>query len=400
MAFALTESVKTFSLHPHDPRARSRRMTDPFLEARHLDLADKARAFGERRLRAGADDESDPSGRTAEIVGLLARHGLLGAAVMAPFGTMDLRSLCVVRESLAYFSSLADRAFALQGLGSYAIAMAGTDVQKNRWLPAVASGQVICTLALTEPEAGSDLASVRCQGERDGALWRLTGVKTLISNAGIAGLYTVLARTGPQEGARALSLFLVDGGAPGLSTQTLDPMAPHPLGEVRFAAVPAVLLGEEGAGYKLALATLDVFRPSVGAAACGLAQRALDEALRQALSRRQFGKTLAEHQATQIALADMHVELEAARLLVRRAAWLKDQGQERITREAASAKLFATEMAQRVVDRAVQIHGGQGVLRGATVERLYREVRAFRLYEGSSEIQRMIVAASLIRNAH
>jgi acyl-CoA dehydrogenase len=263
----------------------------------------------------------------------------------------------------------------------------------------VASGQVLCAFALTEPEAGSDLASVRCRGERDGALWRLTGIKTLITNAGIAGLYTVLARTGDQEGAKALSVFLVDGGAPGLSTHPLEPMAPHPLGEVRLDAVPAVLLGEEGAGYKLVLATLDVFRPSVGAAACGLAARAFDEALRWSLARRQFGKPLAELQATRMALADMHVELEAARLLVRRAAWLKDQGQERISREAAAAKLFATEMAQRVVDRAVQVHGGQGVLRGATVERLYREVRALRIADGASEILKVIVAGSLLEDA-
>jgi acyl-CoA dehydrogenase len=374
-------------------------MTDPFLEARHLELADKAHALGDRRLRAGAEDAADPAGRTLEIVALLARTGLLGAAVVPPFGTMDLRSLVVIREALAYFSSLADSAFAMQGLGSHTIAVAGTEVQKNRWLPAVASGQVLCALALTEPEAGSDLASVRCRGERDGPLWRLTGVKTLITNAGIAGLYTVLARTGPQEGAKGLSVFLVDGGAPGLSTHPLEAMAPHLLGEVRLDAVPAVLLGDEGAGYKLVLGTLDVFRPSVGAAACGLALRALDEALRWSLARRQFGKPLAEHQGVKMALADMHVELEAARLLVRRAAWLKDQGQARISREAAAAKLFATETAQRVVDRAVQIHGGQGLLRGSTVERLYREVRALRIDQGASEIQKLIVAGSLLEDA-
>ena len=374
-------------------------MTDPFLEARHLELADRARALGDRRLRAGAEDESDPAARTIEIVGLLARTGLLSAAVAPPFGTMDLRSLVVVREALAYFSSLADSAFAIQGLGSHAISLVGTEVQKNRWLPAVVSGQVLCAFAVTEPEAGSDLASVRCRGERDGALWRLSGVKTFISNAGIAGLYTVLARTGAEEGPKALSMFLVDAGAPGLSTRPLDPMAPHPLGDMRFEGVPAVLLGEENAGYKLALATLDVFRPGVGAAACGLAARAQDEALRFTLARRQFGKPLADHQATRMALADMHVELEAARLLVRKAAWLKDQGQDRISREAAAAKLFATEMAQRVVDRAVQLHGGQGVMRGATVERLYREVRALRIYEGASEIQKLIVAGSLLKDA-
>jgi acyl-CoA dehydrogenase len=374
-------------------------MTDPFFEARHLELADKARALGDRRLRAGAEDEKDPSGRTLEVVSLLARSRILESAVLPPFGTMDLRSLVVVRESLAYFSSLADNAFAMQGKGSHTIATAGTEVQKNRWLPAVASGQVLCALAMTEPEVDSDLASVRCRAERDGALWRLTGIKTFIANAGLAGLYTVLARSGPEEGKKGLSMFLVDGGAPGLTTHPLEWMAPQPLGEVRFDAAPAVLLGDEGQGFRLAQDTLDTFRPSLGAAACGLAARALDESLRWSLARRQFGTALAGHQATRMALADMHVELEAARLLVRRAAWLKDQGQARISPEAASAKLFATEMAQRVVDRAVQLHGGQGVMRGATVERLYREVRALRIEDGTSEVQRIIVARSLLEGA-
>jgi alkylation response protein AidB-like acyl-CoA dehydrogenase len=304
-----------------------------------------------------------------------------------------------VRESLAYFSSLADTAFAMQGLGSHPIALAGSEAQKNRWLPAIVQGQILGAFAVTEPEAGSDLASLRCRADRDGALWRLTGVKTFISNAGIAGLYTVLARSEPGDGAQGLSMFLVDAGAPGMSGRALDPIAPHPLGEVRFDAVPAVLVGEEGKGYKLALATLDTFRPGVGAAACGLALRALDEALRWALARRQFGRPLAEFQSVQMSLAEMHAEIEGARLLVRRAAWAKDQGQERITREAATAKLVATEMAQRVVDRAVQIHGGQGVMRGATVERLYREVRSLRIYEGTSEIQKLVIASSLLREA-
>jgi alkylation response protein AidB-like acyl-CoA dehydrogenase len=371
---------------------------DPFLEDRHRDLADKVRALGDRRLRAGAEDDADPRGRTIETVGLLARTGILNAAVPAPFGSMDLRSVVVVRESLAYFSSLADTAFAMQGLGSYPIARAGSEAQKNRWLPAVVAGQVLCAFAVTEPEAGSDLAGLRCHAERDGALWRLSGVKTFISNAGIAGLYTVLARSRAGEGSKGLSLFLVDAGSPGITVRALDPIAPHPLGEVRFDGVPAVVIGEEGQGYKLALATLDTFRPAVGAAACGLAERALDEALRWSLARRQFGRPLAEFQSIQMSLAEMHVEIEAARLLVRRAAWARDQGQERITLEAASAKLVATEMAQRVVDRAVQIHGGQGVMRGATVERLYREVRALRIYEGTSEIQKLVIANCLLRD--
>jgi len=370
---------------------------DPFLEERHQALAQKVRDFGEKFLRAGAEDEHDPEGRTRDVALRLGRSGILAYAVPAPFGKMDLRSLVVVRESLAYFSSLADTAFAMQGLGSHTLSLAGTDVQKKRWLPAVAQGEVLCAFAVTEPEAGSDLGGVRTMATRDGPLWRLRGLKTYISNAGIAGLYTVLARSSDIPDTKGLSMFLVDAEAPNLSVKPLAPMAPHPLGELRLDGVPAVLLGEEGKGMSLALGTLDRFRPSVGAAACGLAARALDEAVRHALARRQFGKPLSEFQATQTALADMHVELEGARLLVRQAAWTKDQGADRITREGAVAKLAATEMAQRVVDRAVQIHGGAGVMRGSTVERLYREVRALRIYEGTSEIQKLVIAGALLK---
>jgi acyl-CoA dehydrogenase len=374
-------------------------MEEPFLDDRHRQLAEKVRIFGDKRLRGGAADESDPAGRTREIVAALARAGILEAAVPAPFGTMDLRSLVTVREGLAYFSSLADTAFAMQGLGSHPLSIGGTDVQKNRWLPAVCAGEVLCAFAVSEPEAGSDLAAVRTRADRDGALWRLSGIKTLISNAGIAGLYTVLARSSESPGYRGLSMFLLDAEAPRLTVKPLESMASHPLGEVRFDATPAVLLGTEGKGYTMALATLDIFRPTVGAAACGLAARAFDEAVRWALGRRQFGHPLSYFQATQMALADMHVELTAARLLVRHAAWTKDRGAERIVREGAVAKLAATEMAQRVVDRAVQIHGGQGVLRGSTVERLYREVRSLRIYEGTSEIQKLVIAESILKES-
>ena len=375
-------------------------LADPFLEDRHRALAERARAFGDKHLRASADDEARPAERTREIARKLGEAGLLGAAVPPPHGFMDLRSLVAVREGLAYFSSLADTAFAMQGLGSYAVSRAGSDVQKDRWLPAVAAGDVLCGFAVTEPEAGSDLGAARTRAARDGALWRLTGLKTFISNAGIAGMYTVLARSGEEGDAhRGLSVFLVDAEAPGISVKPLEPMAVHPLGEVRFDATPAVLLGEEGHGYALVLKTLDTFRPSVGAAACGLAARALDEALRWALARRQFGSALAEFQSVQMALADMQTELQGARLLVRHAAWTKDGGAPRIAREGAMAKLFATEMAQRVVDRAVQIHGGQGVMRGATVERLYREVRALRIYEGTSEIQKLVIARQMVKES-
>ncbi len=328
----------------------------------------------------------------------MAGEGLLGAAVPPPHGFMDLRSLVVTREGLAYFSSLADTAFVMQGLGSYPIVAAGSEVQKTRWLPAVVNGELLAAFAVTEPEAGSDLGAVRTRAEKDGALWRLEGVKTFISNAGIAGLYTVLARTEEGEGHKGLSMFLVDAEAPGIVVRPLEAMAPHPLGEVRFDGTPAVLLGEERGGYATTLATLEHFRPSVGAAACGLAWRALDEAVRWSLARRQFGRSLSQFQATKMALADMHVDLEAARLLVRRAAWLKDRGSS-IAREGAAAKLFATEAAQRVVDRAVQIHGGQGVMRGSTVERLYRDVRALRIYEGTSEIQKLVIAREVLKEA-
>jgi acyl-CoA dehydrogenase len=374
-------------------------LPDAFLEDRHLALADRARVFGEQRLRATAQDESHAAARTREIVSGLASAGLLRFAVAPPQGAMDLRSLVAIREQLAYFSSLADTAFAMQGLGSHVVSRAGTDVQKNRWLPAIAGGELLAAFAVTEPEAGSDLAGVRTRATADGAVWRLRGVKTFISNAGIAGMYTVLARTGEGAEHRGLSMFLVDAEAPGIAVKPLEPMAPHPLGEVRFEGTPAVLLGQESEGYRLALSTLEVFRPSVGAAACGLAARALEEAVRWSQARRQFGRALADFQATQMALAEMHVDLEAARLLVRRAAWLKDRGAERIGAEGAAAKLFATEAAQRVVDRAVQIHGGQGVMRGATVERLYREVRALRIYEGTSEIQKLVIARQILKES-
>jgi len=375
------------------------RPPDAFLEDRHLALADRARVFGEEKLRATAQDESHAATRTREIVSALAGAGLLRFAVAPPHGAMDLRSLVAIREQLAYFSSLADTAFAMQGLGSHAVSRAGTDVQKNRWLPAIAGGDLLAAFAVTEPEAGSDLAGVRTRATAEGAVWRLRGVKTFISNAGIAGMYTVLARTGEGAEHRGLSMFLVDAEAPGIAVKPLEPMAPHPLGEVRFEDTPAVLLGQESEGYRLALSTLEVFRPSVGAAACGLAARALEEAVRWAQARRQFGRPLADFQATQMALAEMHVDLEAARLLVRRAAWIKDGGAERIPREGAMAKLAATEMAQRVVDRAVQLHGGQGVMRGATVERLYREVRSLRIYEGTSEIQKLVIAREILKES-
>jgi acyl-CoA dehydrogenase len=371
-------------------------MKDPFLGDRHVKLAERIRALGEKHLRTLAQDEDDPARQTRDVVRVLAQGAILKSAVPPPYGVLDLRSLVVVREGLAYFSSLADTAFAMQGLGSHAVSLAGTEIQRKKWLPEVVAGEVLCAFAVTEPEAGSDLGAIRTQAVRDGSLWRLSGVKTYISNAGIAGLYTVLARTSEERGRRGLSMFLVDAEAPGISVKPLEPMAPHPLGELRFQATPAVLLGEEGKGHALALATLDLFRPSVGAAACGLAARAFDEAVRFSMGRRQFGRPLSDFQATQMALADMYVDLAGARLLVRHAAWRRDEGSELVRRESAVAKLAATEMAQRVVDRSLQIHGGAGVMKGSTVERLYREVRSLRIYEGTSEIQKLVIARSIL----
>ncbi len=370
---------------------------DPYLEKKHLELAERVRQFGDKWLRSSAHDESDAPGRTRRLVTSMGEAAFLRFAVPAPHGTMDLRSMVVIRENLAYFSSLADTGFVMQGLGSFPIALAGTEIQRNTWLPPIAGGHVLGAFAVTEPEAGSDLAGVRTRAERDGALWRLSGIKTFISNAGIAGLYTVLARTAEGSDTKGLSMFLVDAEAPGIAVRPLEPMAPHPLGELRFSGTPALLLGEEGGGFALAASTLEQFRPTVGAAACGFAARALDEALSFAQARRQFGRSLADFQATKLALAEMLVDLEGARLLVRKAAWLRDRGQVSIAREGSIAKLAATEMAQRVVDRSVQIHGGQGVMRGATVERLYREVRSLRIYEGTSEIQKLVIAREMLK---
>jgi acyl-CoA dehydrogenase len=374
-------------------------MDQPYFDESHVALAAKVRSFGDRNLRARAHDDGDPFGGTVELVPLLAAEGLLAPAVAPPFGSRDLRSVVAVREGLAYFSGLADAAFATQLLGAAPIALAGSEAQKGRWLPALIRGETAAAFAVTEPEAGSDLAGVRARATPDGLVWRLEGVKTLVSNATIAGLYTVLARSSKGEGSRGLSMFLVDADAPGIVAKRFEALAAHPLGEVRFEGTPGVLLGDEGTGYEVALAVLELARPGVGAAACGLAARALDESVRWAMARRQFGHPLSHQQNTRMALAEMQVELDAARLLVRHAAWLRDLGGSRIPREAAEAKLFATEAAQRIVDRAVQVHGGQGILKGSTVERLFREVRALRIDGGTSEVQKLVVAREIMKGA-
>ena len=370
---------------------------DPHLEDRHRELARQVRELGERHLRAVAGDEEDPSRRAAEIGAQLGDSGLLKSAVAAPFGTMDARSALVAREGLAYFSLLADAVFAAQALAAHPLSAAGSDAQRGRWLPALASGSVTGALAATEPEAGSDLGAVRTVAEADGSLFRLSGTKTWVTAAKGTGLYVTLARSSNGEGPRGLSLFLVDGTAPGLVARPLETIAALPVCELRLEKTPAVLLGEEGQGLSLVRRALEALRPGAAGAACGLAARALEAAARHALTRRQFGRPLAAFQATKLALADMHAELEAARRLARHAAWAFDAGREEAPRESAAARLVAAETAGRVVDRAVQVHGALGLVRGSTVERLYREARALRLREGTSEELRLELAEAILK---
>jgi acyl-CoA dehydrogenase len=289
----------------------------------------------------------------------------------------------------------------MQGLGSFPVSLAGSSELKQRILPRVSSGEAIAAFAITEPEAGSDVGAIQTTARREGDSYVIDGVKTFISNAGLADFYSVFASTDPEKGSKGLAAFLVERDAPGFRfEEKIELISPHPIGRISFdgCRVPATnLLGEEGEGFKIAMRTLDTFRSTVGAAACGLAWRALDEAISYAKRRVQFGRPIAEYQATQMKLAEMATELDAARLLVYRAAWKKDSGSERVTLEASMAKLFATEAAQRIIDAAVQIHGGTGVVRGSAVEHLYRDVRALRIYEGTSEIQKLVIAGQLLR---
>jgi acyl-CoA dehydrogenase len=367
-----------------------------FLEERHIALRYRAQAWVD-----AADLEHDHDPR--RLVERLARHELLKACVPAAFGGLrervELRDLCVLRAVLAYRSSLADTMFAMQGLGSYPITLAGSAAQQQAILPSVANGQTICAFAITEPEAGSDVGGVATRAERDGDDYVLDGVKCFISNAGLADRYVVFARTAAHRH-HGLSAFIVDGDANGLTISPTELIAPHPIGTVTLTGVrvPAsARLGDEGEGFGLAMATLDFFRSSVGAAALGMAARALDEATARVKSRQQFGRPLADFQATQLALAEMALDVAAARLLVFSAGHRIDTTDAPGTVDAAMAKLYATEAAQRVVDRAVQLFGGQGVVAGCIVERLYREVRALRIYEGTSEIQKLVIAKALLR---
>jgi acyl-CoA dehydrogenase len=377
----------------------------PFFEERHAALAEEVEHIAAQIAPRAADAEAgDVNAVAREVLAILARANLL--RLLAPTSppldgsSLELRSLCVARERLAFASGLADSVFAVDGLGAYPIAIAGSDDLRRRYLPGVVDGSRVGALAITEANAGSDLRAMRLAARRDGGNYVLDGAKTFISNAGIASHYVVFARTSDDE-RRGISAFVAEA-SPSIAVNPIPLLAPHPIGELTFAGcvIPASnRLGEEGDGLKIAHATLDFFRASVGAAACGLAGRALAESRTRVSARKQFGSPLADFQATKMALADMATELDAARLLVYRAAWLKDRGTPRITREASMAKLFATEMAQRVVDRAVQLHGGLGVVRGVAVERLYREVRALRIYEGTSEIQRLIIGEQVMKDA-
>ena len=373
----------------------------PFFTPEHRNLAQSVAQFVEQEIEPRSADKNDVDSVAREFVRLLAQAGLLKYAVAET--KLDIRSLCLIREALAYSSPLADLAFVMQGLGTYAISQAAPDHVREFWLSRAASGKAIAAFALTEPEAGSDVASIQTTARRDGETYVIDGRKRFISNAGIADFYTVFAKTGTRDDGRAsLSAFVVGSKMQGFTVDQRTPlMAPHPIGEIVFngCRVPAEdMVGNEGDGFGLAMGTLDTFRASVGAAACGMARRALDEAISYACHRRQFGRLLAAHQLVQAKLADMITELDAARLLVYRAAYARDTSSGRVTREASEAKLFATEAAGRIIDSAVQIHGGMGLVTGTVVERLYRDVRALRIYEGTSEIQKLVIAGQLLKD--
>ena len=375
----------------------------PFFTAEHRGLAERIAAFAEREVEVrAADDETDVEEALRSYVLLLAENDFLANAVAEPARPFNLRNFCLVRETLSYSSPLADLAFVMQGLGTYAISLAANEHVRDFWLARARNGQAIAAFALTEPDAGSDVASIKTTARREDEAFVINGRKRFISNAGVADFYTVFARTGTREDGRAeLSAFIVSARMPGFSViERTEMLAPHPIGELEFkdCRVPAEdMIGKQGDGLRLSLLTLDMFRASVAAAACGMARRALDESLLHAKTREQFGKPLSGHQLIQAKLADMATELDAARLLAYRAAYLKDHGAEHSTREASEVKLFATEAAQRIIDQAVQIHGGAGLVRGTLVERLYREVRALRIYEGTSEIQKLIIANQLLK---
>lgn len=372
----------------------------PFFDGRHVDLEEALDVWAAAHVRDlhGTDVDAD----CRRLVRMLGEGGWLRHAIGGAGAPIDTRALCLIRETLARHNGLADFAFAMQGLGSGALSLFGTEAQRERYLPRVARGEAIAAFALSEPDAGSDVAALRCTARLEGDAYVLDGDKTWISNGGIADFYVVFARTGEAPGARGIGAFVVDAGTPGFTiAERLAVIAPHPLARLRFEGcrVPAAQrIGAAGQGFKVAMATLDVFRTSVAAAALGFARRAFDDALAHATQRRMFGQTLADFQLTQAKLAQMATHIDASALLTYRAAWQRDRGG-KVTKEAAMAKMTATESAQQVIDAAVQMFGGLGVTSGHPAERLYREIRALRIYEGATEVQQLIIARELLRAA-
>jgi acyl-CoA dehydrogenase len=369
----------------------------PFFEPKHRELADTLRRWCADNLTGRYVEDLDSECRT--LVRELGAAGFLKLSVADGKHRPDVRSLAVARETLAYHSALADFAFAMQGLGSGAISLFGTIEQKRAWLPRVASGEAIAAFAMTEPECGSDAANMQTSAMRDGNEWVLVGEKSYISNGGIADFYLTFARTGEGEGARGLSAFIVPAEAVEV-VERIDVVAPHPLARLKYdnVRIPGDgIVGEPGEGFRIGMETLNLFRVTVGAAALGFARRALDEAVNFAKNRRLGSGTLADNAVTQEKLADMALAVDASALLIYRAAWQQDVGGVDNRRAAAMAKLHATESAQQVIDAAVQMHGGAGVTRGVKVESLYRDIRALRIYEGASEVQRQIIARDLLK---
>ena len=380
----------------------------PFFEASHRDFKASLQDWTSKQFANlhGHDESRDAIDKECvSLVKALGQGGWLKPAIAGKAHggaseVIDTRTICLLREELAWHHGLADFAFAMQGLGSGAISLKGTPEQQAAYLPRVASGSALAAFALSEPEAGSDVAAMQCSATETPEGYRLNGYKTWISNGGIADFYVVFARTGEAPGARGISAFIVDADTPGLEiAERIDVIAPHPLAKLHFnnVLVPhAKRIGAAGEGFKVAMATLDVFRTSVAAASLGFARRALDESIAWAKQRKMFGQSLADFQITQSKLAQMATLLDAATLLTYRAAWLRDQGQ-RITQEAAMAKMTATENAQQIIDMAVQMHGGMGVKKGCIVESLYREIRALRIYEGATEVQQLIIGRDLLK---
>jgi acyl-CoA dehydrogenase len=372
----------------------------PFFEARHRALANELETWAAANLKHVSHDDVDATCRV--LIAVLGRDGWLKHTAPdpgAPSDRLDVRTLALIRETLARHSGLADFAFAMQGLGAGPISLFGSAAQRGRWLRRTRSGEAIAAFALTEPASGSDVANITTTAKPDGDSFVIDGEKTWISNGGIADVYVVFARTGEAPGARGLSAFIIPANTPGFTiAERIETIAPHPLARLQFntCRVPRdALIGASGEGFKIAMATLDVFRATVGAAALGFARRALDETVRRVEARQLFGAPLGHLQMVQGHIADMATDIDAAALLVYRAAWTKDSGAARVTREAAMAKLFATEAAQRVIDTAVQLHGGDGVRSGHPVESLYREIRALRIYEGASDVQKIVIARAV-----